>query len=109
MLPRAPSLGIPGCPVVPGLTWKRHIGSGSFARVYRGTTLHSELHFEFFFAKANVPVQSSGKVHTNASVTAANPACISVASAIKQGHTQILHAYMHGTAQQHFHSGSIVV
>ncbi|CAL8462734.1 g2267 [Coccomyxa elongata] len=36
MLPRAPSLGIPGCPVVPGLTWKRHIGSGSFARVYRG-------------------------------------------------------------------------
>ncbi|BDA50831.1 probable mitogen-activated protein kinase kinase kinase 12 at C-terminar half [Coccomyxa sp. Obi] len=32
-LPRAASLG---CPVVPGLNWRRHIGSGSFARVYRG-------------------------------------------------------------------------
>lgn len=34
--PPKAAAAIAGCPVIPGLTWKNHIGSGSFGRVYHG-------------------------------------------------------------------------
>ncbi|CAL8462735.1 g2268 [Coccomyxa elongata] len=42
-----------GCPVIPGLTWKKHIGSGSFARVYRGEWDSMQVAIKVLSSQAN--------------------------------------------------------
>ncbi|BDA50830.1 hypothetical protein COCOBI_17-0480 [Coccomyxa sp. Obi] len=48
-----PKIAAPGCPVIPGLTWKKQLGSGSFARVYRGEWRSMPVAIKVLSSKAN--------------------------------------------------------